>query len=355
MKKAMSWILTLMLCLSLAACGGGDGGAKNTLYLNETKTIGDYAFTVTGMEFSPVNKLDSGSYSAGDGKVFLILHFDICSTAKEEVSPSVKCEVVYGDGYTFEGGLTMASMAPLSEAKYGSVAIAVPEAVEDDMTSALKVVVKGRPLGTGGDYTYYLNPMDEAQTEQVYQAAKALAENGFYDEAAAYFRRCGDYQDSAARLSDIAQYQDIIARPGAQKDALGSYRAVAGSELPGLLVGGDFMMSKTGEYWTFNEDYTLYDTYCNDNIFMNQYATWGYGAFQPTWSVRGDQLVVVGLNSSNGKETKTAYSVYEVGSGIFLLHTTSTEKLVGDLIGGDGTGVYSLYRKGAEEDRFLLP
>lgn len=131
-------------------------------------------------------------------------------------------------------------------------------------------------------------------------------------------------------------------------------RIASGEEISPLLLGNDFMMSKTGEYWTFSENNVLYDTYCNENPLMNQYASWGYGNFQPTWHVQDDKLVVTGLNG-DGKEVETAFTIYEVGNGIFLLYTDSTEMLVGDLMYGDGTGVYSLYKKSAVEDRFLIP
>lgn len=366
MKKLITLFLAITMCLSLVACSNEASGTEenadipmeesneNTLYLNETKNIGDYAFTVTGTEFTDVEKLDSGNYSAGDGNVFLIMYFNIQNIGKESVTPRLSCVVEYADGYTFEQTYSMLSMAPLSEAEDNSIAITVSDVIEDDDTSDLKVVIKGSSFGVEEDYTYYLNPMDATQTEKVYQKAKFFVENGFYNEASAYFKRCGDYQDSAAMLSEIAQYQNVISDPGAYKDDLNSYRAVSGSEISELLVNGNYMMSRTGAYWTFNEDGTLYDELCNGNIFMNKYASYGYGAFQPTWRVEGDKLVVVRLDG-NGKEVDTFYSVFEVSNGLYLLQTDSTELLVGDVIGGDGTGVYSFYKKGAEEDRFLMP
>ena len=374
-KKGIFLLLILIMALSLCACGDNadldnpmpdaspeisepapieEVPTEKIFYLNKTETIGDYEFTVTGTEFTHTLTLSDGNYSAGDGEVYLILYYSIKNVGKSEVSPDLVCVVEYADGYTFEESSYLLPIAPLSEASNEFIAIEVPEVIEEDYTSDLKIVIKGSTFGVEDDYNYYLNPMDETQKEAVYNKATFFVENGFYNEALDYFTRCGDYRDSADMVSAVAEYIDIIKKPGEYKDKLSEYRTVSGEEISPLLLGNDFMMSKTGEYWTFSENNVLYDTYCNENPLMNQYASWGYGNFQPTWHVQDDKLVVTGLNG-DGKEVETAFTIYEVGNGIFLLYTDSTEMLVGDLMYGDGTGVYSLYKKSAVEDRFLIP
>ena len=140
--------------------------------------------------------------------------------------------------------------------------------------------------------------------------------------------------------------------PGAYKEKLSDYRIVTGNELTTLLTGNRFMMTRTADAWTFLDGGALYDTWCNGNPFLSKYVKWGYGDFQPTWSVQEDKLIITGLNE-NGNQESASYTVYEYADGIYLLSTDSTAKFVPDQYFTDGSGVYCLYRQIEEDARYL--
>ena len=63
MKRAISFILAVMMCLSLCACGGG-GSKTSELVLDETCSISAYDITVTGFDFTEKATFpDGGGYN----------------------------------------------------------------------------------------------------------------------------------------------------------------------------------------------------------------------------------------------------------------------------------------------------
>ena len=142
MKKALSLILALVMCLSLCACGGGNDPADtpateetksstteataapteavtttptettNMVALGEKLTGDNIEITVKSIEFAALLGKDNTTRvferdvswdKPGDGKVYTIIKFEYTNLAKQEVDMvrDVKITVVYKDGYEF--------------------------------------------------------------------------------------------------------------------------------------------------------------------------------------------------------------------------------------------------------------
>lgn len=106
MKRAISFILAVMMCLSLCACGGG-GSKTSELVLDETCSISAYDITVTGFDFTEKATFpDGGGYNLQPraGYVTANLYFDVkyngkTTTFSSNFSPDV---IDYNDGFEFE-------------------------------------------------------------------------------------------------------------------------------------------------------------------------------------------------------------------------------------------------------------
>ena len=163
MKKTLSLILALVLCLGLCACGGGEKETtpsettvpeatvppttekpqKIELYLNEAITLGDYEFTITDVEFVKSYSTSLSHYSTGDGYYYIKVDYLVKNISKTTKWTPIKCLTVdYDDGYIFEifksyrdvaqydgGAENPAEMAPLSGSVDCRAYIPVPEEV----------------------------------------------------------------------------------------------------------------------------------------------------------------------------------------------------------------------------------
>lgn len=196
MKKIISLLLALVLCLSLCACGGDTTAetpeteatqpattevteppteAINVVALGEKVSGENLEITIKSFEFAEylgkdnttrVFERDVSWDKPGDGKVFSIFKFDYTNLAKEEVDMvrDVKFTVDYKDGYEFasfdeskayifeddingvfrqccldSGGYVM-NLSPLTSGSF-FIAIPVAEIVSTDTESPIQIKV----------------------------------------------------------------------------------------------------------------------------------------------------------------------------------------------------------------------
>lgn len=150
MKRALSLILALVMCLGLCACGSA------TIKNNETVTAGSYSFAVTKTEF--VDQYYNGNFYeyVADGDVHFVVETKFNNVGKTETRiPHGFMTLEYGDGYTFQptdqyhysfstgGFVNNADELPLmGQDKPCIVYFDVPAAVEQNTSEPLKLVIK---------------------------------------------------------------------------------------------------------------------------------------------------------------------------------------------------------------------
>lgn len=185
MKKTISLLLALALCLSLCACGGNGTPeapetteateATSTVSMGEKLTGDNMEITVKSVDFAELLGKDNTTRvferdvswdNPGDGKVYAIIKFDYTNLAKQEVDMvrDVKITVVYKDGYEFAsfdeekayifeddingvfrqccldtGGYVM-ELSPLTSGSF-FIAIPVAEMVSTDTKSPIQIKV----------------------------------------------------------------------------------------------------------------------------------------------------------------------------------------------------------------------
>ena len=181
MKKAISLLLALVLCLSLCACGGNTEKETPTetsapeqttqptqaeteptvpeakdLILGETYSFGDYDITITNFDFTAKaenpEKGKGGNLIPSSGKTVANIYFNVKYNGKSAISyPSFFCQVVYGDGYTFnservwyyandvDAWLNVGKIEPLTPEFGNVVSFFVPEEVRDNQENTLSV------------------------------------------------------------------------------------------------------------------------------------------------------------------------------------------------------------------------
>ena len=157
MKKTITLLLALVMCLSMCACGGG----KGTLYaIGDTVSTDCAQLTLEALEFTDTYN----SYKNVDGKIFAVLTFSMKNTGKTKLGyiktvegkidslmySAIPC-IDYNDGYLFSyddkvGTLELCStdypfsdLEPLSIGEKVEVAILVPHYVADNENDSLLV------------------------------------------------------------------------------------------------------------------------------------------------------------------------------------------------------------------------
>ena len=161
MKRTIALLLSLIMVLSLCACGDSGTAApveENELKLNEPITVDDYEFTITETEFDPqyFDGFDYKAYkSCGNGNVHFVVKTTFKNVGKEEISiPSSFLTLEYGDGYSFSPSdtyyfsfdvLSYVSNAwelpALSKAKPCITYFEVPEEVQNNTDEPLKLKI----------------------------------------------------------------------------------------------------------------------------------------------------------------------------------------------------------------------
>lgn len=174
MKKITSLLLTLIMCLSLCACGGNETTDTNEttetsveetadnieLVLNETYSMPLFDITITGFDFT-----DKASDPSGDGPNILPkngyvcanLYYDVKYTGKSTIDSSYLEPLLldYNDGYTFlrerfyyydaafDAWLNSGDIDPLTDEFSCKACFFVPEEVRDNEEAPIFIDFEG--------------------------------------------------------------------------------------------------------------------------------------------------------------------------------------------------------------------
>ncbi len=188
MKKVLSLLMVLALCLSLVACGkkensaAEDSDAKGKAYaIGETIKTEQVEFTVKeyGLDkclsnvgdenyMTPIKPdaedayvyyVSNNPYNADDEHIILHFEFEYKNIGKEKIYEIDQFTVEYGDGYVFDGVSSSArredgsfgligEIEPLSGTITGRAAVKLPKEVAENEDKPILVKVK-LPSGDG--------------------------------------------------------------------------------------------------------------------------------------------------------------------------------------------------------------
>lgn len=118
MKKTISLLLALVLCLSLCACGGGQATGTKSSELKIGDTAKGQLFDVTIQSVEPVEKIENGfvrhmwspaeqtyyqDITAEEGYSIVKITYSYSYNGKEAGEFGFDLTLDYDDGYTFDG------------------------------------------------------------------------------------------------------------------------------------------------------------------------------------------------------------------------------------------------------------
>lgn len=344
MKKTLSLILALVLCLGMFGCGNKSDGTpessipsttagtapstepeapqETTLYLNNAATLGNFEFNITYVRFVKSYTTDlKSNYSAGDGSYYIQIDYTVKNVSKTEQYVPLGCITAdYNNGYIFEpfksyknvsenstGVENTSAMAPLSDAVNCRTYIVVPEEVyTSENPLCLRVIL---PFDEEkSEAVFNMRPLDQTQQEAYYSVATELMntakdyKNYYY--ATSLFEALGDYQDSAT-LNEKAylHWYSLTFSAGSNDrvnyftDRLNDFPVVSGEEISTVFLG-EWNYTKISDYSiTIHEDGSISNYWSNDR----------------TCRVDGDNWIM-----NNGK-VDTVYEVRYVMDGVYLL------------------------------------
>ena len=359
MKKLFALILTIIVCLSFAACGDKKAAetttaseekavetaetttvseektedkqktdensevlSEKTLYLDETVTIGDYEITVTGTKFTygwNPNTYVSFSNSP-KGSIHFIINYTVKNVGKSEIRvPSGLFTVNYDDGYKFEeagGGESYYysydtdsfvangnELPPLSKEIECKTCIDVSEQIKDDVEKSLKI-----ELNLNDEkYIINLRPQDEKQKEFFYNKAVSELNEKNYKSAVDKFKAADDYSDAKAKYEEaLALYYIDYPYTDEAKEYLNksreNFELLNGSDISGFIIG-EWKSTTSYEPIKFE----------SDGIIDNQYTTNG------RWKVIGDKIEIY----ENLSNPPALYEVRTDKNGKYFFFTDS--------------------------------
>lgn len=334
MKKAITILLALVMVLSLAACGGGSATTTTpepvtttaspeptseptpeptleptpepepepeqvVLHLNETIEWGNYELTIIDVRMFDKNGF-SVHYSTGGqryGGPSVGVTYTLKNIGKTAVTPPMGLlRLYYADGYSFthdlfvmgydsniyaSGGTnTSREMDVLSSEKYFLEAFTVPEQVMTDVDSPLFLTLAYADSAEESPFRYDIRPLDEIQTEALYQQGVAFLEEGtVYScyRAMQLFEELGEYKDSENLLVTATEKESILAgNADYLLENIDDYPILTGDEISEIIVG-EWMFSWDGMVqWTFQDDGVLDDHAGHDRV----------------WRVEGNHLLI---------------------------------------------------------------
>lgn len=197
MKKALSLILALALCLSLCACGESNNiettdstqpttNSEVVLKLNEPVTVGNFEITITDVKtvesFVVYSELGSRKFGMeGSDSYQVVVLYTLKNIGKEEISAlENSMSVEYSDGYTFDAHLYYhnnfnpdifsvggtqegyVKLPALSGEVYFLEAIRVPVEAINNTDEPLKVRLNGKKFGVEEiNLVYYIRSANE--------------------------------------------------------------------------------------------------------------------------------------------------------------------------------------------------
>lgn len=297
MKKYISLLLALVMCLSLCACGGGstqpstdaeqEAAAQTTnddqaandetegseieqinLHLNEKVTFGDLELSIVDVRIKDSDGY-SVNYSTGGrhyGGPSVVVIYSLKNVGKVSARPPQgMLQLNYADGYTFihdvyingknpnifeNGGVnTPDELEILSSEQYYLEAFTVPQEVLDNTNEPLYVTL----FADSSVFRFDIRPMDDTQTEAFYQQAISLMGEQRYSSASEYLMMVQEYNDATdllmeCSLKSSSGYEYLTEH----KD---EFRVLSAEELKTMLPGT--WETSQGETWIFSEDGSL--------------------------------------------------------------------------------------------------
>lgn len=172
MKKILSLVLVLAMCLSLCACGGA-----NYFALGETASTDAVELTLNEVSFGKEQYVNGRNIVSENGKTFMFINFtmknigkatlDYFPTANDKYTyvPSAIVSVDYNGGYTYfvdnfidysTSSPALNELEPLGEAATYTVIISVPDEVAENTQAPLLVnfnLVNSKSKGEVVSYT----------------------------------------------------------------------------------------------------------------------------------------------------------------------------------------------------------
>lgn len=346
MKKALSILLALVLCLSLWACGEGESKTtepnsitsdtttpettvpptteapqETELLLNEASTLGDFEFKITYVRFLDYYTTSGMSYSTGDGYYYIQVDYLVKNISKTSKWTPLNCLTAdYNNGYVFEifnsyrdvavydGGVQNAGeMAPLSGYVDCRAYITVPEEVYTS-ENPLSIKVKLSDGEGTAEAVFNMRPMSEAQQEAYYNTAVELmntaTNHSNYYYATSLFEALGEYRDTAVLNEKAYLNWYALTFSAGSKDKVNffaerieNFPVLTGEEITSVFIG-DWDFTKIADYpITIHKDGSIANYWSNDN----------------TWRIEGNNWIM-----NNGK-VDFIYEVRYVMDGVYLL------------------------------------
>lgn len=298
MKKMLLLLLSLVLCMSLCACGSGNEtqasseikqentaqtttddssteeeseASKNeqvVLHLNEKVTFGDLELTIIDVRIKDGDGY-SVNYSTGGrhyGGPSVVVTYSLKNIGKVSARPPQgMLQLNYADGYTFihdvyingkhpnifeNGGVnTPDELEILSSEQYYLEAFTIPQEVLDNTENPLYLTL----FADSSIFRFDIRPMDDTQTEAFYQQAVSLMDEKRYASASENLMMIQQYKDAndlllECCLKSTSGYEYLTER----KDDL---RVLSSEELQTILPGT--WETSQSETWVFYEDGTL--------------------------------------------------------------------------------------------------
>lgn len=343
MKRTLSIILALVMCLTLAACGKENNLSESTeasqsiteknevpveteeneeieLYMNESTVIGDFEIMITYVRFVSSYSLNK-AYNQSNGTLyrgnFLQIDYSIKNVSKTTKNLPMKCMTVdYDNGYIFEiyksykgvsryttGTENSEELAPLSNAVNCRAYFELPTEVNDSPKSLCARIKVSDGDGTA-EAVFNMRPLNETQQEAYYQTAINLVDSATdyynYYLATYLFEALGDYKDSET-LEEKAYLYAYTYSGSCDKDFFAEHMAkfpvVGGDKLVTLFIGNWYYSGISSDYITLYENGKIDDGWGNNR----------------TWRVVGDTWIM-----NNGK-VDTVYEVRHIMDDAYLL------------------------------------
>lgn len=352
MKRTLALLLALVMCLSLAACGGnsqtsstesqGDS-VKSTeetetvskdepeiLHLNESVQVGDFELCIRDVrtaEKVSIGFVTGGKQFSPTNDYFVCVTYSLKNIGKSSLQANKGLFTLnYADGYKFscDGNLYLhgsyrnlyehggtqepfVELQVLGDEVYFLEAFDVPAQVVEDTESPLFLTLKATLFNVDEtNINYNIRPIDKTQQQALYDQANELWEEQNYTQAVKRLDEVGNYKDAIELREKI--FQEYCLRVGTYYNDTKEYinsvvdtlNTISGDELKESIVG-EWYVSLEGEFpMTFNADGTITDP-------NGSYAS---------WSVNDDVLTIDTVSG-----TQWTCSVKELSDrGLILLH-----------------------------------
>lgn len=360
MKKAISLILALMMCLSLCACSGGS--EKNVLHLWETAStdvvdfsIDDAAFTIYASATHNATYLkpteSKTTYGAPTGKSIVVISFtvenkDRAATmnvgssfgSSDDILLNLDWKIKYnGNEYKItglnDGGFNMSPSVIIDRDtqkateeinsinqllfagrcesyRVAGIVDFEPESLDD------KFEIKVSIPDSKGKYTKltYVTEYGDESGEVFYNSGMNLFNRKEYYYAMEKFELAGDFPGAKEKCdeSQLMYYLFALTTEDARnyfKKNKETYKLLTSEEINATIVGE----------WNSSSNYGDSIEFCKNGIIENEYQSDG------TWGISGDMLKY----QYHDKDITNTCEMRQIKDGIYMLYSGGIEPVMG--------------------------